>query len=99
MTRRPPSSTPTDTLVPSTTLFRSKPGEVDRAGKLPLGPCRRFLEDVGHETAIDEQRAAVGKHQRRIDVEAGLALMGGEEVPFPVVVEADRKSTRLNSSH
>src|SRR3546814_1777040 len=53
MIRRPPRSTRTDTLVPSTTLFRSRfslplpiPASPDRQGReaeRPCGPCSRRI--------------------------------------------------------
>ena len=49
-------------------------GDGDLARDLALGPRRRILAVEGHEAAIDEDEAAVGEFERRIDVVAGLAL-------------------------
>src|SRR3546814_14601089 len=48
MTRRPPRSTRTDTLVPYTTLCRSHPGR----------PLRRLLWTLGLGTEGDEKRSS-----------------------------------------
>src|SRR3546814_14490612 len=92
MMRRPPRPTLTDTLFPSTTLFRSRPprpvARVDIA-------VRR-----GHVQRIDRPQ-----RQRRLDpLGAGavdIAIGEGAIVVIDLVgrVAQDRKSTRLNSSH
>src|SRR3546814_19179791 len=83
MIRRPPRSTRTDTLFPYTTLFRSREGI---GLVLVLGP-----EPVRGGHAHDPRHlldpAQVGHGQRLDD---GVAR--GRE-------QADRKSTRLHSSH
>src|SRR3546814_17671182 len=100
MSRRPPRSTRTDTLVPYTTLFRSAnryitgqyqvrvPGQPDKA-VLPLGFCRECGQEylVVARTARGASHAYVPRHDS--DASGGDAVTG----------YLDRKSTRLNSSH
>src|SRR3712207_7170294 len=75
---------PRSTLFPYTTLFRSEPGAVaDDDDRLAEALAVR---DRGHG------RLAV-RLRRHDDLEQGHLVHGGEEV------HADRKSTRLNSSH
>src|SRR3546814_11769087 len=110
MIRRPPRSTPTDTLFPSTTLFRSAAGGdaegVEAGADEEVRQLRRLAEDevaVRREAfrAVDELLDAGGL-QRRHSAERQLhELLEVIEVGIQqAVVEArDRKSTRLNSSH
>src|SRR3546814_9926819 len=98
MIRRPPRSTRTDTLFPYTTLFRSE----------GLAWRRHAEGDRPYQAAI-EAVAAIGLHrphgaQHPADAVARLHS-GGNAVPAVGHVaarcapgEADRKSTRLNSS-
>src|SRR3712207_6943451 len=84
MIRRPPRST----LFPYTTLFRSA---VDRLGRRPRHP------HVGAE-----ERAEVALHPPGQRVVAGAARPAVGERPAQLGQQrerADRKSTRLNSSH
>src|SRR3546814_3813150 len=64
MIRRPPRSTRTDTLFPSTTLFRSQRAEVcRRPGQRPLGRRQATAEVVELFEACDShqlQRAILG---------------------------------------
>src|SRR5256885_4575914 len=89
MIRRPPRST----LFPYTTLFRSKLGDT----KIRLIFENR-LHDVGAVGAVDqhlhvgEEAFEFGKDARQY-VDAG-GFVGGDHQ-----LSADRKSTRLNSSH
>src|SRR2546422_7957479 len=84
MIRRPPRST----LFPYTTLFRSV-GEVGHAGVLGLA------SDV--VAVVEEDRAALLELEHRAHV-LGERGVGAREVCFGIA-RADRKSTRLNSSH
>src|SRR5207302_11032501 len=93
--RAPP--TPSASLVPYTTLFRS---QVHGQGVLDLladGECRRGRrrrqEDVvaligAGEIADDQRPGLLGL------AVIGVVIAGGERIGHP-----DRKSTRLNSSH
>src|SRR3546814_16131351 len=97
MCRRPPRSTRTATLFPSTTLFRSTPS-VDLLLALPV----RAQVVLGQPGGAD----VYGLHQLRVLVGADVVVVGaGDAVQLLVVVadgvvhRRDRKSTRLNSSH
>src|SRR3712207_7964207 len=77
MIRRPPRST----LLPYTTLFRSRLMSADEVGTL------RTL--TAHREVMD---GLIARHGGRIANTAGDSVLA----EFP---SADRKSTRLNSSH
>src|SRR3546814_18627658 len=105
MIRRPPSSTRTDTLFPYTTLFRSRGSSPPLCG--PEHPVEDRI-DMLHMVADVEQRGQLVSRQLGGDI--GIALEQFEQrelaVRFPhfhrVALDqriADRKSTRLNSSH
>src|SRR3546814_16572275 len=97
MIRRPPRSTPTDTLFPYTTLFRSD-------------HHRRRVADV---VADDAGERRLRRHRDQSVDHAGIDLLPlfdaiiqvGEDVAragggFGLALDLqDRKSTRLNSSH
>src|SRR3546814_13938784 len=87
MIRRPPRSTRTDTLFPYTTLFRSE-GDVDVVGVALRG--RR-------EDGLRQLVALLQPRRERLTVHGAgpRVLLPGR----PRQVAADRKSTRLNSSH
>src|SRR3712207_8378929 len=75
---------PRSTLFPYTTLFRS---QVQRHG-------------VTHLQCTPSMASMLGMEAEAVDSMGGLRklLLGGEALP-PSLVEEDRKSTRLNSSH
>src|SRR5690349_22988594 len=83
MLQRPPRST----LFPYTTLFRSRsrPGRAGDPGQ-PAGELARPEPD----------REDPGTHRRRFH---GRGLGGDLRLHGAAAAEADRKSTRLNSSH
>src|SRR3546814_14652788 len=89
MIRRPPRSTRTDTLLPYTTLFRS------------LGWCSlaQLLRPVDgrdeHAQRILAQPLGIARRLNGDGENGRPALRAGELT----VLIADRKSTRLNSSH
>src|SRR5437667_2637779 len=87
MARRPPRST----LFPYTTLFRS----LRPAGQVPLHVDR--LERGAHDAGCTRQGAATARRRRARrrtpTCERDLRTRGHP------LVELDRKSTRLNSSH
>src|SRR3546814_15507979 len=94
MIRRPPRSTRTDTLFPYTTLFRSIDAYLDR---------HRERQIARHLPAQLEQPALT-----RLDQPGQFRLIEIDvEEPFVILTrhliddleKADRKSTRLNSSH
>src|SRR3546814_14681078 len=87
MIRRPPRSTRTDTLFPYTTLFRS----LVSGGHTQLILVRGVGDYERWGTTIDD---ALGEAFDKTAKLLGLPYPGG-----PAVEQADRKSTRLNSSH
>src|SRR3546814_16726907 len=103
MIRRPPRSTRTYTLFPSTTLFRSISAAVRGCEAHP--PEQRVFG------AFDSRSMRAHRFCERhgfLRVEARAALPGLELLPGETLVEhrragqeqvRDRKSTRLNSSH
>src|SRR3546814_4191742 len=125
MIRRPPRSTPTDTLFPYTTLFRSavRASGHRAAAAVPalrvgdqeqvrIGIVERRVEDDAAlrphlETQCGFTRAdarAAARAEINFQIFLGLLEPRIAEIEFerqPVVgLElADRKSTRLNSSH
>src|SRR3546814_18792678 len=97
MIRRPPRSTRTDTLFPDTTLFRSRCGETDVRRK-----ARRIGFEHNHKAdVLVNQIKGIGyppKPDQRPDAqECKPAAQQGVETRRQNT--ADRKSTRLNSSH
>src|SRR3546814_8747760 len=106
MIRRPPRSTRTDTLFPYTTLFRSVLGE--------LSPEYRVFKQVGDRflaTFTFNGRSATGTLRTAMNVLIELAGDWRKALPADIpfghielrwhrhVMNGDRKSTRLNSSH
>src|SRR3712207_8552079 len=92
MIRRPPRST----LFPYTTLFRSAPLE------RPLLRALRGAHAAGQQLDAGPRPARPGQAEqdrRRVVAACRLAVapVGVDDVDQPV--GADRKSTRLNSSH
>src|SRR3712207_7467678 len=91
MIRRPPRST----LFPYTTLFRSRIAERVADGAV--------LQEV-LQAVVDEVAALVGADRatlRRLTGDGApvLAAHAAAGAPHPALLAADRKSTRLNSSH
>src|SRR3546814_2259479 len=107
MIRRPPRSTRTDTLFPYSTLFRSpaivEGSALDRMAKASAAQ----LEDQSFEftlllpdddAGLAERSGALFEWCRGFLGAFGLAA--GKDPPLSDESrEADRKSTRLNSSH
>src|SRR3546814_15837489 len=91
MIRRPSRSTRTDTLFPYTTLFRSLHGiDWDVCGNL----CQQFVVRPAIEVRLLRDQHEVATQ--------GLCLIHHHYALDPVrlgLARADRKSTRLNSSH
>src|SRR3546814_17829681 len=85
-TTRPPISTLTDTLLPSTAVFRSEFDQQPRAAGDEQGP------GVADERVLVELEAEVEEQQDEAEDRDELDIGRLE-------VERDRKSTRLNSSH
>src|SRR3546814_21056891 len=113
--RRPPRSTPTDTLFPYTTLFRSVRqqfvGEVARGGDAHVddegaalpGEPRPIL--VGEPLALARDEAdrraviAMCERQHRFRRAAERRRHARDDLDGQAGGAKDRKSTRLNSSH
>src|SRR3546814_20774783 len=106
MQRRPPGTTRTDTLFPSTTLFLSRsiadnirigrPGasdaEVEQAARLAEAHDFILRQPDGYATLVGERGVNLsGGERQRIAI--ARALLKNP----PLLI--DRKSTRLNSSH
>src|SRR3546814_13408154 len=114
MTRRPPRSTRTDTLVPYTTLFRSVEQaavvgrQADRVVALVDGAeqAAQMLPDARgsgaeHVAAVAAPGDVVAQPAQRIVIVAAVVDWQQGTV-FGIEDEQqaiDRKSTRLNSSH
>src|SRR3546814_14788213 len=99
MIRRPPRSTRTDTLFPYPTLFRSGVG-------LRVGPHRSpLVGQVGHLVDLTPLVGRLDGSEKRSPVSVVLASRRRPSQPShlrslpPAGGSADRKSTRLNSSH
>src|SRR3546814_16468965 len=91
MIRRPPRSTRTDTLLPYTTLFRS----CGRARERTARPRRVNRDSTGRVVAL---LVAAGRGARSgLNGPKQYHRIGGRAVLAHAI--ADRKSTRLNSSH
>src|SRR3712207_6877330 len=84
MIRRPPRST----LFPYTTLFRSDLVERRERGRVDRGAARVEEQLVGEQADLEAAERHGGRH---LLAEPGLL--------HEAVDAADRKSTRLNSSH
>src|SRR3546814_16332485 len=92
MIRRTPRSTRTDTLIPYTTLFRSPCPLVE----LPLetATADQLLQcPFEHELAV----APIDRHHI-LGPELAFQQQPGNRV-LDVLLNGDRRSTRLNSSH
>src|SRR3546814_15694572 len=98
MIRRPPDSTSTDTLFPSTTLFRSLPlfaGAIgDGDADIVEFDAVEFVRPVDQADRVDADARQV---ERRADQRNALLL--AFLAARPREAEEDRKSTRLNSRH
>src|SRR3546814_15443417 len=90
MFRRPPIFTRTDTLFPYPTLFRS----VDEELQLVL----QDAGGEGHRIFRLHRTVGLDLHGQLVIVE-NLALAGVLDLVGDLADRADRKSTRLNSSH
>src|SRR3546814_20706342 len=97
MTRRPPRSTRTDTLLPYTTLFRSARPSAARGGGAR----------GGLQLSVVRRRPAPAGRGRDREPGVSAGPLPCDPPPAPEVLlpalrgdhPGDRKSTRLNSSH
>src|SRR3546814_12608324 len=104
MLRRPPRSTRTDTPFPYTTLFRSQGASLPQAIKAAKEQGKAGLfNQVGQVwnhsfywlCLSPEKQAPTGKLLEMINESYGSV----DDFLAKFKAEADRKSTRLNSSH
>src|SRR3546814_3507122 len=108
MIRRPPRFTLTYTLVPYTTLFRSRLAHDHARGLAAEELVERTLVDGDLAGAAAQEHAGGGGLAtagavilgdcHELDIQ-DLRLLGGVRVLGTLVDLEDRKSTRLNSSH
>src|SRR3546814_6476492 len=113
MIRRPPRSTRTDTLFPSTTLFRSE-GLAPAVVIADLGDglvqlAAQCLLFITQRTLVEHRRRAgfnVRLHRAPQTLEESRGAFDTIIAPFQRQIrrrrehrKQDRKSTRLNSSH
>src|SRR3546814_12305112 len=93
--RRPPRSTLTDTLVPYTTLVRSVSGAGEGSEHLveTIGAVAHHVEDRPEDLALQHLDSGdlVGRGRDETAVRRAFRQRH--------LVDQDRKSTRLNSSH
>src|SRR3546814_21112035 len=98
MIRQPPRSTRTDTLFPYTTLFRSRfPNR--HLGAIGMKALIAFDLDgtlADSKQPLDER---MGQALADLLAVAEAAIISGGDWPQFDKQVADRKSTRLNSSH
>src|SRR3546814_11020062 len=106
MTRRPPKSTRTAPLFPSTTLFRSEPRVRTDLAAVLTQVCEGVRE-AGREVSLDvpdrldTDGRAVALRRAFANLIGNAVKYGGTAAVRGCVEEGrlDRKSTRLNSSH
>src|SRR3546814_20219664 len=108
MIRRPPRSTRTYTLFPYTTLFRSfqSPETITAAAAAAAADVVAFNQDACScsrfqfvEGSTDEVDAYCEKLVAEMAKDSRYGAGPEGPTPPPAVLEEDRKSTRLNSSH
>src|SRR3546814_16566878 len=106
MVRRPPISTRPDTLFPYTTLFRSIDKlSRDEARSVATQDVDPLDEELGTQPAATPAKSAkASTPAKHAPVQASADPLVdttpfGVDAPTPAAAAADRKSTRLNSSH
>src|SRR3546814_13221392 len=97
MLRRTPRSTRPDTLFPYTTLFRSKTTQYSYSASFAVALSGRPIRSVRRIWADGKLLRGAGGDFKS---ETGYRLYpGDEQQSADPLIAADRKSTRLNSSH
>src|SRR3546814_20819206 len=100
MRRRPPRSTRTDTLFPSTTLFRSI---TDSSFDDTRGRSTNYMIDLSNGAAgtIAGNTFVQGEDKENYSAFIMVAAEGADNSSDGLAItgNTDRKSTRLNSSH
>src|SRR3546814_15799405 len=94
MIRRHTRSKRTDTLFPYTTLFRSRHGAAERSAVEGLDAPRPEPFQKGYQ-----RRRAAAELAQRLAVTAVQRHRTAYAAPGQMLHQADRKRTRLNSSH
>src|SRR3546814_18609095 len=87
MIRRPPRSTRTDTLFPSTTLFRSGAGEIADHRV----PAEHGLERLGFEPLVEHLASGLGEQVEQVAAAAHvqvLPLLGPRQRGQPEIGKA-----------
>src|SRR3546814_10202744 len=92
--RLPPRSTRTDTLVPDTTLFRSRVRPADLSARADT--LARSLPGMDAEGFVELGFPMDSAWRGALPPDTGFTHL--DDVPAWAILE-DRKSTRLNSSH
>src|SRR3546814_12818554 len=101
MIRRPPSSTRTDTLFPTTTLFRAYAWDGD-AIRRQVRDDGRGTENPNAGNGLAGMRERLATYGGELEVESAPGQGFALSLRLPRGSGAglgDRKSTRLNSSH
>src|SRR3546814_15394248 len=100
MIRRPPRSTRTDTLVPYTTLFRSRSGGAVSQGEGDRPDLRAGGAGADRRAGRAAGGVAVADMDHRIpELRLDGAALSRHRRAAGRGPREDRKSTRLNSSH
>src|SRR3546814_14502364 len=104
MIRRPPRSTPTDTLLPVPTLFRSNLIVVGGTGSGKttfLNLLSQWIPANERLVTVEDAAELRFEHGHVVRLESRPPNLEGERAVTArdLVRNADRKSTRLNSSH
>src|SRR3712207_7699439 len=96
MIRRPPRST----LFPYTTLFRSEEDELVTELRIPRSEGRSVYRKFRSRSSEDRPCVSVAAAQEDGGLRIVVGAVAGRPQYFPEICDlADRKSTRLNSSH
>src|SRR3546814_15092028 len=97
MIRRPPRSTRTDTLFPYATLFRSG---LQLSWRIFDGTATRHkITEQKIEKQKTERQLAYQKEQAQLELNKTRRQLNDARFAVARQNTADRKSTRLNSSH
>src|SRR3546814_20043971 len=99
MIRRPPRSTRTDTLFPYTTLFRSIGVKLVGEHGFEIVARKLALRPVHDADRPFEKRLRDGGTKRRVGMSSPIEHAARDPRTAKDAFPADRKSTRLNSSH